>query len=101
MLKSGSEAAYAQYLNSYIKYMKGQGIDLYYVSVQNEPDCSSDWTHWEPSATASFIANYGKEIWMTEVYVPNSNYNSANNWPEAGNLPLRFSRLHFKTGFIQ
>lgn len=25
----------------------------------------------------------GKELWMTEVYVPNSNANSADNWPEA------------------
>ena len=25
----------------------------------------------------------GKELWMTEVYVPNSTANSANNWPEA------------------
>ena len=151
VLKSGSEAAYAQHLNSYIKYMEGQGINLYSVSVQNEPDCSSDWTHWKPAATASFIANYGKavkqgtkaklmsaesfqygnestgygknyykaviqnqqamencdlfgthfygtqrsqmdyptvensgkEIWMTEVYVPNSDTNSANRFPEA------------------
>jgi len=25
----------------------------------------------------------GKELWMTEVYVPNSDANSANKWPEA------------------
>jgi glucuronoarabinoxylan endo-1,4-beta-xylanase len=25
----------------------------------------------------------GKELWMTEVYVPNSSANSADNWPEA------------------
>ena len=34
VLKSGSEAAYAQHLNSYIKYMEGQGINLFSVSVQ-------------------------------------------------------------------
>lgn len=151
VLKNGSEADYAKHLNSYIKYMEGQGINLYSVSVQNEPDCSSDWTHWKPDRTASFIANYGKavkegthaklmsaesfqygpesggygknyykaviqnqaamancdlfgthfygtqrsqmdyptvensgkEIWMTEVYVPNSDTDSANRWPEA------------------
>ena len=43
-------------------YVEGQGINLYSVSVQNEPDCSSDWTHWKPAATASFIANYGKAV---------------------------------------
>ena len=151
VLKNGSEAAYAQHLNNYIKYMEGQGISLYSVSVQNEPDCSSDWTHWSPDRIASFIANYGqavkqgtkaklmsaesfqyspestgfgkmyykkvvqnqaamknldlfgthfygtqrsqmdyptvensgKEIWMTEVYVPNSDTDSANRFPEA------------------
>jgi len=25
----------------------------------------------------------GKELWMTEVYVPNSDSNSADRWPEA------------------
>ena len=29
------------------------------------------------------LENCGKEIWMTEVYVPNSDINSADRWPEA------------------
>lgn len=137
-------ADYAKHLNSYIKYMEGQGIDLYSVSVQNEPDYAHDWTYWSPSDLTTFLANYGKtvtegtnakmmspesfqyrkdmynailnnsqafantdlfgthfygtqrsqmdypalensgkEIWMTEVYVPNSEANSADRWPEA------------------
>ena len=31
----------------------------------------------------SALENCGKEIWMTEVYVPNSDADSANRWPEA------------------
>ncbi len=143
-LKSDKWAEYAQHLNSYVKYMEGQGINLYSVSIQNEPDYAQDWTYWTADNLASFAAQYGqavvagtnaklmspesfqyrkdiynpilsnqqamnnigvfgthfygtqrsamdfsslencgKQIWMTEVYVPNSTANSANNWPEA------------------
>lgn len=151
VLNNGAEASYAKHLNDYVKYVEGQGVNLYSVSVQNEPDYANDWTYWSPDRTTSFIANYGKavkegtntklmspesfqygyegsghgkmyykkilensaarancdlfgthfygtqrdsmnyatvknsdkEIWMTEVYVPNSSANSANNFPEA------------------
>ncbi len=151
VLSSGKEAAYAEHLNSYVKYVESQGVNLYSVSVQNEPDYSEDWTYWTPDRATSFVANYGqavksgtkaklmsaesfqygyegsghgkmyykkilensaakancdlfgthfygtqrdsmnyatvknsdKEIWMTEVYVPNSSANSCNNFPEA------------------
>lgn len=151
VLNDGAEGAYAQHLNNYVKYMEGQGINLYSISVQNEPDYSREWTFWSPQRAAEFIANYGqavkdgtnaklmspesfqygpeswgygknyykqiinnqqafancdlfgthfygtsrdsmnyptveecgKEIWMTEVYVPNSDANSADNWDQA------------------
>ncbi len=143
-LKKDKWAEYAQHLNSYIKYMEGQGIDLYSISVQNEPDYAAEWTYWSANDVASFIAQYGKavkegtnaklmsaesfqyqkpiynailgnqqamancdlfgthfygtqrsqmdfptlensgkELWMTEVYVPNSDDNSADRFPEA------------------
>ena len=143
-LKKDKWADYAQHLNKFVKYVEGQGVNLYAVSIQNEPDYAADWTYWSANDLASFAAQYGaaikngtnaklmspesfqyrkdlynpimnnqqaknnidlfgthfygtqrsqmdfptlensgKEIWMTEVYVPNSNSNSANNWPEA------------------
>ena len=143
VLPKSNYGAYAQHLNNYVKYMEGQGINLYSVSVQNEPDCCHDWTGWKPAELVDFIANYGKQvtagtnaklmspesfqyikdiynailnnkqalanidlfathfygtlrsqmdfpalensgkdIWMTEVYVPNSDDNSADRWPE-------------------
>ncbi|MCC8135342.1 MAG: carbohydrate binding domain-containing protein [Ruminococcus sp.] len=151
-LPSSNYAAYAQHLNDFGTYMKENGVDLYAISVQNEPDYASEWTYWSTDETTDFIANYGdmitstrlmspesfqyapltaswvsdggktfyqkilnnskamencdlfgthfygtqrewmdypelescgKEIWMTEVYVPNSNADSANNYPEA------------------
>lgn len=151
-LPKSNYGAYAQHLNDFGTYMKNNGVDLYSISVQNEPDYASEWTYWSTDETTDFIANYGdkitstrlmspesfqyapenaswvsdggkkfytkilnnakamancdvfgthmygttrdwmdfpalensgKEIWMTEVYVPNSDANSANRWPES------------------
>jgi glucuronoarabinoxylan endo-1,4-beta-xylanase len=133
---------YAQHLNDFVAYMKNNGVDLYAISVQNEPDYAHTWTWWTPQEILRFmkenagsincrvmapesfqylknisdpilndpqaLANMdilgahfygtsvnnmpyplfeqkgaGKELWMTEVYVPNSDNNSADRWPEA------------------
>ncbi|MFN8438443.1 MAG: glycoside hydrolase family 30 beta sandwich domain-containing protein [Cytophagales bacterium] len=143
-LKTSSYAAYAQHLIDFVQYMKTNGVTLYAISVQNEPDWGSEWTWWTPQEMLNFMKNNageikkycrvmapeslgyvksmsdpilndaqalgnmdilgthlygtaysnfpyplfkqkgaGKELWMTEVYHPNSNANSADNWPEA------------------
>ncbi len=151
-LPKSNYGAYAQHLNDFGTYMKNNGVDLYAISVQNEPDYAHDWTYWSSDETTDFLANYGdkitstrlmspesfqyapenaswvsdggkkfyskilnnqkamencdlfgthfygtqrawmdfpalensgKEIWMTEVYVPNSEANSNERWPEA------------------
>ncbi len=154
-LPESNYGAYAQHLNDFGTYMKDNGVDLYSISVQNEPDFASEWTYWSSDETTNFLANYGdkitstrvmspesfqytpenaswilggqdggkkyynkilnnakamancdlfgthfygttrdwmdfpalensgKEIWMTEVYVPNSDANSNERWPEA------------------
>ena len=142
-LKYDQYAAYAQHLNSYVKYMKDNGAPLYAISVQNEPDYAHTWTWWTPQEMLNFMKNNagsitgakviapesfqylknasdpilndatalanmdilgahfygtsasnmpyplfqqkgaGKELWMTEVYVPNSDNNSADRFPEA------------------
>ncbi len=141
-LRYDKYAAYAQHLNDFVTYMKNNGVDLYAISVQNEPDYAHTWTWWTPEEMLNFMKNYagaincrviapesfsylknmsdgilndsqalanmdilgahlygtqvsnfayplfkqkgaGKELWMTEVYYPNSNDNSADSWPEA------------------
>nr|4UQA_A Chain A, CARBOHYDRATE BINDING FAMILY 6 [Acetivibrio thermocellus] len=133
---------YVQHLNDFVAYMKSNGVDLYAISVQNEPDYAHEWTWWTPQEMLRFMRDYagqircrvmapesfqylknmsdpilndpqalanldilgahfygttvnnmpyplfeqkgaGKELWMTEVYVPNSDSNSADRWPEA------------------
>ena len=61
-LPSSNYGAYAKHLNDYIKYMEGQGIDLYSVSVQNEPDYAKDWTGWSTNELVSFLADYGDKV---------------------------------------
>lgn len=61
-LRSDKWAEYAAHLNSFVKYIEGEGIDLYSVSVQNEPDYAEDWTYWSASDLTSFIAQYGKAV---------------------------------------
>lgn len=133
--------AYAQHLNDFVGFMRNNGVNLYAVSVQNEPDYAHDWTWWTPNEMVRFLrenagsistkviapesfqyvksfsdpilndsqalANLdilgahlygtqfqnfpyplfkqqggGKELWMTEVYHPNSS-DSADLWPQA------------------
>ena len=61
-LRSDKWADYAKHLNNYVKYMEGQGINLYSVSIQNEPDYASEWTYWSADDLAKFAAQYGKTI---------------------------------------
>ena len=42
-LPKSNYTAYAQHLNNFGTYMKNQGVDLYAISVQNEPDYASEW----------------------------------------------------------
>ncbi len=139
-LRHDKYADYAQHLNNFVLFMRQNGVELYSISVQNEPDYAHEWTWWSSDETTNFLENYahvidcnvmspetfqytnkdfytkilnnskayantdvfathfygtqrsqmdfpqlencGKEIWMTEVYVPNSS-SDADTWPEA------------------
>lgn len=141
-LRYNQYAAYAQHLNDFVTYMKNNGVNLYAISVQNEPDYAHEWTWWTPQEILRFMRENagsinarviapesfqylknisdpilndpqalrnmdilgahlygtqisrlpyplfkqkggGKELWMTEVYYPNSDNNSADRRPEA------------------
>ncbi|MEV4752486.1 cellulose binding domain-containing protein [Streptosporangium amethystogenes subsp. fukuiense] len=140
-LRYNMYGAYAQHLNAFNDFMRNNGVNLYGISVQNEPDYAHDWTWWTPAELVRFLrenagsigtrviapesfqylknisdpilndsaalanvdiigahlygtsfANFpyplfkqkgaGKELWMTEVYYPNSS-DSADLWPQA------------------
>lgn len=71
-LPKSNYGAYAQHLNNFGTYMKNNGVDLYSISVQNEPDYSSEWTHWTTDETTDFLANYGDQITSTKLMSPES-----------------------------
>ncbi|MFN8438446.1 MAG: carbohydrate-binding protein [Cytophagales bacterium] len=62
---------YTDYLNTYVKYMKDNGVNLYAISVQNEPDYGKDWTWWTPTEMLNFVKNYAGSI-NTKVIAPES-----------------------------
>lgn len=71
-LPKSNYAAYAQHLNDFGTYMKNNGVDLYSISVQNEPDFAEDWTYWSTDETTDFLANYADKITSTRVMSPES-----------------------------
>lgn len=71
-LPKSNYTAYAQHLNNFGNYMKNQGVDLYAISVQNEPDYASEWTRWSTDETTDFLANYADKITSTRVMSPES-----------------------------
>ncbi|WP_335987856.1 glucuronoxylanase [Glycomyces sp. MUSA5-2] len=140
-LRYDQYGAYAQHLNDFVVFMRNNGVELYAISVQNEPDYAHDWTAWTAAEIVRFLkensgvistrvmapesfqyrknlsdpilndaaalANMdilgahlygtqpadfpyplfqqkgaGKELWMSEVYYPNSS-DSADLWPGA------------------
>lgn len=64
-LKKENYTAYADHLIRYINYMKGQGVNLHAISVQNEPDM--DFTFWYPNEVVDFVKAEGQRIRNTGV----------------------------------
>lgn len=59
-LSAANYNAYADHLIEYVNYMKANGVNIYAISVQNEPDM--EFTYWTPAEVATFTANYGAKI---------------------------------------
>lgn len=72
-LKEDSYGEYAAYLNRFAEYMEENGVPIYAVSLQNEPDIevsyeSCDWTGEE---MANFLKNHADSI-ETRIIAPES-----------------------------
>ncbi|HYH03355.1 MAG TPA: hypothetical protein VEC37_09655, partial [Bacillota bacterium] len=63
--------AYTDHLNSFVNYMKQNGVDLYGISIQNEPDYAHDWTGWTATEIVNYLKQYGSRI-QTRVIAPES-----------------------------
>ena len=59
-LKHTNWTKYAKHLIDYVAYMKQQGVSIYAMSVQNEPD--AEFMYWDPKEIRMFVEQYGEEI---------------------------------------
>ena len=64
-LKPEHYADYADHLIRYVNFMKENGVNIYAVSVQNEPDM--DFTAWTPQEVTAFLKQEGARIRETGV----------------------------------
>lgn len=63
-LKEEHYADYAQYLDNFVTYLRTNGVELYAISVQNEPDFQVDYAgcEWTPAQMTRFIKEQGDKI---------------------------------------
>ncbi len=52
---------YVNHLNSFVSYMDNNGVPLYAISVQNEPDWHG-WTTWTSNEMFTFVKEYAQDI---------------------------------------
>ena len=64
-LKKENYQAYTDHLIKYINFMRSNGVNIYAVSVQNEPDMH--FTYWYPQEVVDYIKEYGDQIRATGV----------------------------------
>lgn len=62
---------YVEHLNRYNSYMGENGVPLYAISVQNEPDWGNSWTRWTAAEMIKFLEENGMGI-ETRVLAPES-----------------------------
>lgn len=64
---------YALYLNSFVTFLQSNGVDLDYISIQNEPDEMAQYQGciWTPTQMATFVKDYGHLI-NCKVIAPES-----------------------------
>lgn len=79
-LKPESYGAYRDYLNRFVAHLRTQGVPLYAISLQNEPDWDPDYEGcvWTAQNFLSFCRDYAGAITGTRVIMPESlNFNHA------------------------
>ncbi|HEY1254985.1 MAG TPA: glycoside hydrolase family 30 beta sandwich domain-containing protein, partial [Terracidiphilus sp.] len=72
-LNTADYAAYANYLNLFTAYMKAGGVNLYAISMQNEPDANVTYDScvWTGAQMDTWIAQNGATL-TTKLIMPES-----------------------------
>ncbi|HEX3030071.1 MAG TPA: carbohydrate-binding protein, partial [Clostridia bacterium] len=71
-LKTSEYANYAKYLKSYIDYMSSNGVPLYAISLQNEPNIkvSYESCDWTGTQMRDFLKNNGSLLGDIKIIAP-------------------------------
>jgi len=51
---------YAAHLKEFVGYMSSKGLNLYAISIQNEPDVN--WCSFTPEEIFNFVKTYGRQL---------------------------------------
>lgn len=62
---------YAQHLSDFNTYMSENGVELYAISVQNEPDFAHSWTGWTADNMVTFLRDHAPSV-GTRIMAPES-----------------------------
>jgi glucuronoarabinoxylan endo-1,4-beta-xylanase len=75
-MNSSDFSSYATHLNNFVSYMKNNGVNLYAISVQNEPDygAQAGWRSWTAAQCHDFVLNYGASITTKLMSCESFNY---------------------------
>lgn len=70
-LKTDYYDDYANHLNSYVQYMRNQGVTIDVTSVQNEPDWHPDYDSmdWSGTELRDFVRDQGAKVQNTKLMV--------------------------------
>ncbi|WP_191843729.1 cellulose binding domain-containing protein [Catellatospora chokoriensis] len=70
-LKTDYYDDYANHLNSYVQYMRNQGVTIDVTSVQNEPDWHPDYDSmdWSGTELQNFVCTQGAKVLNTRLMV--------------------------------
>jgi len=72
-LNTASYGSYATYLESFVTYMSGGGVNLYGISMQNEPDANVSYEScvWTGAQMDTWVAN-NAPVLTTKLIMPES-----------------------------
>jgi hypothetical protein len=62
---------YAEHLDSLNNYMTANGVPLYAISIQNEPDWNGGWTQWTSEEMINFLEENAQDI-QIRILAPES-----------------------------
>ena len=83
ILDTAHYSDYANYLKSYVSYMSANGVTLYGVSMQNEPDWNATYEacNWNAAQIHTWVASYGNTLGAQLIMPESLNFNPAMSDP--------------------